>query len=257
MLSALVRFSIARRGIVVAGAIALVLYGVLKLRSTGLDIFPGVRAETRRRPDGSAGALDGAGRDAGHPATGGGARWHDRARSPAFGVDSRPVDHHPGVRRDQRHLSQPQPGQRAPRERRPAPAGRRRSAGDGAAGLLVGDRAHAGPRRGRRPAAPARPDRADGRAAAAERPRRRGRQRLRRRGAGARDRAEAGRDGAPRRDACRSRRRRARSHRQPAAGRRGECEPADRHHRRAGGAGARRARGSGHALRRCRKPDAR
>ena len=40
MLSALVRFSIARRGIVVAGAIALVLYGVFKLRSTGLDIFP-------------------------------------------------------------------------------------------------------------------------------------------------------------------------------------------------------------------------
>lgn len=40
MLSALVRFAIARRGIVVAGAIALVLYGVFKLRSTGLDIFP-------------------------------------------------------------------------------------------------------------------------------------------------------------------------------------------------------------------------
>jgi CzcA family heavy metal efflux pump len=40
MLSALVRFAIARRGVVVAGAIALVLYGIFKLGSTGLDIFP-------------------------------------------------------------------------------------------------------------------------------------------------------------------------------------------------------------------------
>lgn len=40
MLSALVRFAIARRGVVLAAAFALVLFGVYKLRSTGLDIFP-------------------------------------------------------------------------------------------------------------------------------------------------------------------------------------------------------------------------
>ena len=40
MLSALVRFSIARRGVVLAGAIALVAYGLYALGRTGLDIFP-------------------------------------------------------------------------------------------------------------------------------------------------------------------------------------------------------------------------
>lgn len=40
MLSALVRFAIARRGVVVAGALALVLYGIFRLGSAGLDIFP-------------------------------------------------------------------------------------------------------------------------------------------------------------------------------------------------------------------------
>ncbi|MCC7121254.1 MAG: efflux RND transporter permease subunit, partial [Gammaproteobacteria bacterium] len=40
MLSALVRFSIARRAVVLAGAVALVVYGVFALSRTGLDIFP-------------------------------------------------------------------------------------------------------------------------------------------------------------------------------------------------------------------------
>ena len=40
MLSALVRFSIARRGVVLVAACALVAYGVFKLSRTGLDIFP-------------------------------------------------------------------------------------------------------------------------------------------------------------------------------------------------------------------------
>jgi CzcA family heavy metal efflux pump len=40
MLSALVRFAIERRAVVLAAALALVVYGVFKLSSTGLDIFP-------------------------------------------------------------------------------------------------------------------------------------------------------------------------------------------------------------------------
>ena len=40
MLSALVRFSIARRGVVLAAAIALVAYGIFRAGSAGLDIFP-------------------------------------------------------------------------------------------------------------------------------------------------------------------------------------------------------------------------
>ena len=40
MLSALVRFSIAWRGVVLAGALALVIYGLYALAHTGLDIFP-------------------------------------------------------------------------------------------------------------------------------------------------------------------------------------------------------------------------
>ncbi len=40
MLGALIRFSIARRGIVVAAALALIVYGVVTLRGAGLDIFP-------------------------------------------------------------------------------------------------------------------------------------------------------------------------------------------------------------------------
>ncbi|MGE3773195.1 MAG: efflux RND transporter permease subunit, partial [Gammaproteobacteria bacterium] len=40
MLSALVRFSIARRGVVLAGAFALVVYGLFALDHAGLDIFP-------------------------------------------------------------------------------------------------------------------------------------------------------------------------------------------------------------------------
>ncbi len=40
MLSALVRFAIARRAVVLVAAAALVVYGVFKLSSTGLDIFP-------------------------------------------------------------------------------------------------------------------------------------------------------------------------------------------------------------------------
>ncbi|MGD9602866.1 MAG: efflux RND transporter permease subunit [Gammaproteobacteria bacterium] len=40
MLSALVRLAIARRGVVLAGALAIVVYGVFELRRAGLDIFP-------------------------------------------------------------------------------------------------------------------------------------------------------------------------------------------------------------------------
>lgn len=40
MLSLLVHFAIARRGVIVAVASALVFYGIFKVRSTGLDIFP-------------------------------------------------------------------------------------------------------------------------------------------------------------------------------------------------------------------------
>jgi Cu/Ag efflux pump CusA len=40
MLSALVRFAIARRAVVLVAAVALVVYGVFKLSNTGLDIFP-------------------------------------------------------------------------------------------------------------------------------------------------------------------------------------------------------------------------
>ncbi len=40
MLSALVRFAIERRAVVLVAALALVVYGVFKLSSTGLDIFP-------------------------------------------------------------------------------------------------------------------------------------------------------------------------------------------------------------------------